>query len=98
LSLLLFEKLKGLYHFILPMKISNKCSYFFQLDIKSWPLLGHGEQETASTKTAQKVRFPLGELAQRRHDLKENFLSKSKELNALRKKHKMIKEKVSIIS
>jgi hypothetical protein len=35
-------------------------------------------------------------LAQRRHDLKENFLSKSKELSALRKKHKRIKEKVSI--
>ena len=50
-----------------------------------------------TAKASQKLRFPLGELAQRRHDLKENFLSKSKELNALRKKTKRMKEKVSIV-
>ena len=48
-----------------------------------------------TAKTSQKLWFPLGELAQRRHDLKENFLSKSKELNALRKKTKKDEGKVS---
>ena len=47
-----------------------------------------------SAKSTQYSRFPVGELARRKRELRESYLSKSKELNALRKKNSRIKEKV----
>lgn len=47
-----------------------------------------------TVNSSQKLRYPLGELSERRHDLKENYLSKSKELKALQKKLNRLKEKV----
>ena len=44
---------------------------------------------------SQKKRFPIGEFARKRAALKEEFLSKSKELQALRKKGKRLENKVS---
>jgi len=58
--------------------------------------MGNSKRRAArrSAKTAQKVRFPLGELAQIKHDIKEQFLSKSKELIARRRKLSRLEEKV----
>ena len=47
-----------------------------------------------TAKSSQELRFPIGELAKRKDNLKENYISKSKELNALRKKRNHTKEKV----
>lgn len=49
-----------------------------------------------SAVSTQRRRFPVGELARRKRELQESYLSKSKELNALRKKNKRLKEKVCI--
>lgn len=48
-----------------------------------------------SASTSQALRYPIGELAKRRNNLKENFLSKSKELNALKKRIDRAKTRVS---
>jgi hypothetical protein len=50
-----------------------------------------------SAKSTQQRRFPVGELARQKRELKESYLSKSKELNALRKKNNRIKEKVCVL-
>ena len=47
-----------------------------------------------SVNATQKLRYPVGELALRKKQLKDNFLSKSKELNSLRKKLNRAKDKV----
>ena len=50
-----------------------------------------------SPNATQKLRYPIGELALRRHELKENFLSKSKELNSMRKKLNRTNDKVQYL-
>ena len=49
-----------------------------------------------TAKSTQQRRFPLGELARQKRELKETYLAKSKELNALRRRNNRIKEKVSV--
>ena len=49
-----------------------------------------------SPNATQKLRYPVGELL-RRHELKENFLSRSKELNSMRKKLNRTNDKVQYL-
>ena len=49
-----------------------------------------------STACSQKRRFPVGQLSRERAALRQEFISKSKELEALRKRNKRLQQKVSV--
>lgn len=49
-----------------------------------------------SSNGSQCDRFPVGELARRRATLREEYLSKSKEISALQKRIQRLKKKVSL--
>ena len=47
-----------------------------------------------SPKCSARSRFPLGELAREKCNLRDEYLSKSKKLSALKKRNKRLQERV----